>query len=440
MINRKSVIKSFYNLNKFIERTPLEFNNRLSKLYNCNIYFKREDKQLVRSFKVRGALNKILNLKDSDKKNGIVCASAGNHAQGFAYSCNKLNLKGDIFVPENTPLQKINRIKDFSNNTCNLHVFGNNFNECLGKSLEFANENNKSFIHPYDDYYTIEGQGTIAKEIYDEINPDYILGCIGGGGLISGIGLYAKNIHINNYKENDVIFEKEKLNFLDISLGKNLYKNIKIIGVEPSTCPSMYESIKNKSIVELEINDTFVDGATVSKVGNKTFNICSQVIDDIYISNVGKICETMLELYQEDGIIVEPAGALSVSALDQLDRNKIKDKNIVCVISGGNNDITRYPEVIERCLRYQGLKHYFIVKFLQKPGELKKFINNILGKDDDITRFEYMKKTNKEYGNVLIGIQLGKKENIINIEKELFNSNFEFIKINENDLLYSYLI
>ena len=207
--------------------------------------------------------------------------------------------------------------------------------------------------------------------------------------------------------------KKKKLNFLDISLGKNLYKNIKIIGVEPSTCPSMYESIKNKSIVELEINDTFVDGATVSKVGNKTFNICSQVIDDIYISKVGKICETMLELYQEDGIIVEPAGALSVSALDQLDRNKIKDKNIVCVISGGNNDITRYPEVIERCLRYQGLKHYFIVKFLQKPGELKKFINNILGKDDDITRFEYMKKTNKEYGNVLIGIH--------NIEKELFN-------------------
>ena len=213
-----------------------------------------------------------------------------------------------------------------------------------------------------------------------------------------------------------------------------------IVGAEPETCPSMKTSIENNKITELDVTDNFVDGATVSKVGNKTFNICSQVIDDIYISKVGKICETMLELYQEDGIIVEPAGALSVSALDQLDMNKIKDKNIVCVISGGNNDITRYPEVIERCLRYQGLKHYFIVKFLQKPGELKKFINNILGKDDDITRFEYMKKTNKEYGNVLIGIQLGKKENIINIEKELFNSNFEFIKINENDLLYSYLI
>ena len=429
IINRNSINNACKIISKYIDKTPLEYNSRLSNLYKCNIYLKREDKQTVRSFKVRGALNKILNLNNKDKQNGIVCASAGNHAQGFALACNKLDLYGDIFVPSNTPLQKISRINNFSNGTCKLHTIGNNFNECLDHALHFSEKNKKEFIHPYDDYHTIEGQGTIASEIYDIIDPDIIIGGIGGGGLMSGIGIFVKNININTYIEENILINNTTL--------KN---TCLVIGAEPSSCPSMKKSLESKSLLTVPIKDTFVDGATVSKVGRKTFNICSHVIDDIYVSDIGKICESMLELYQEDGIIAEPAGALPISILDQLDIKDIKDKNVVCIISGGNNDITRYPEVIERCLRYQGLKHYFIVKFLQKPGELKKFINNILGKDDDITRFEYMKKTNKEYGNVLIGIQLGKKENIINIEKELSNSNFEFIKINENDLLYSYLI
>jgi len=406
------ILKTYHNNKDIIDKTPLHKNNRLSRKYGCNIFLKREDLQLVRSFKVRGAYNKLLRLSTKDKQKGIVCASAGNHAQGVAYSCSILNIKSDIFIPENTPLQKIKSIEKFSNETCNIHIIGCNFDECLYNAKEYCNKNNKIFIHPFDDMDIINGQGTIAVEIYEKIKPDIIIGCIGGGGLMSGISLYSK--HIN--------------------------PDCKLYGVESENCNAMYSSIKKDSIIKLENCDTFVDGAAVSRVGELTFDICKKYLEEILLVNNGYLCKQMIELYQDDGIITEPAGALAISGLSKLDPNIIKDKNVVCIVSGGNNDITRYPEINEIALRYDNLKHYFIIKFGQKPGILKKFVNNILGPHDDITRFEYIKKTNKSLGQVFVGIELSHPDNLQNIITNLEENKFNYKYINEDELLMSYLV
>ena len=410
-VNLDKIYQSHNKMKNIVINTPLEFNSRLSQKYNSNIYIKREDLQTVRSFKIRGAFNKINNLSPKQKEKGIVCASAGNHAQGVALSSKNLDITADIFIPETTPKQKITRITNFLNNKSNIHLIGSNFNECLEYSLEFTKKKDKSFIHPYNDIDTIIGQATIAKEIYENIDPDFILGSVGGGGLMSGCSLYSRFIK----------------------------PSCKLYGIEPSTCPSMLKSIEKGDLVQLEINDNFVDGATVSKVGDITFEVCRDNLDKIYEVSIGKLRETMLELYQDDGIIAEPAVALPIAALDNI-RQEIKGKNVVCILSGGNNDLTRYPEVIERYLRYKKLKHYYIIQFGQKPGELKKFINNVLGPDDDITRFEYIKKTNKNFGNVLIGIELKKPDDIKLISEQLKKNNFNYTKINEDDLIYSFLV
>ena len=412
------VTESIRNYLKYnvILNTPLELNQRLSKKYNCNIYLKREDLQTVRSFKIRGAFNKIYNLKNEEKLKGVVCASAGNHAQGVALTCSTLKIKSDIFIPEQTPLQKAERIKYFGGDYCTVYKIGKNFNDCLNKSLEFCKNKEKVFIHPYNDIYTILGQATIAHEIYQSIKPDIILTTIGGGGIASGISLY------NSEMKNDC----------------------KIIGVEADTCDGMYQSIKNNKVTMIDIIDDFIDGASVSKVGDLTFNICKKYLDRIEIVETGKVCETLLDIYQNDGIISEPAGALPISCLDNMESSEIKGKNIVCILSGGNNDVSRYPEITERCLIHQNLKHYYLVRFAQTPGQLKKFINSVLGENDDICRFEYIKKTNKEFGDVLIGIQVSEPSNIIKINYELEKNNFDYIKLNkdsvESSLLYSYLV
>ena len=417
---------SIYDVNKISKRisnlviqSPLEKNERLSKLYNANIFLKREDLQKTRSFKIRGSYNKILNIYNNNLSKvfpEIICASAGNHAQGVALSCNHLNLPCTIFIPSKTPLQKINRIKHFGNNQCTIKLTNDGFNECLDEALLYSNNMNSVFVHPYNDYDVICGQSTIAYEIFDKIQPDIILSGIGGGGLISGISLYKHEFcKVNNTK-------------------------CKIIGIEPETCPSMKLSILNDNIIDCFVTDNFVDGATVSKVGDITYSICKKHIDDIYTVNIGKICETILDLYTEDGIISEPAGSLSISALDMLNKNDIKGKNIVCILSGGNNDISRYPEIRDRYLSYMGLKHYYLIQFAQKPGELKTFINDILGPNDDIVRFEYIKKTNIKYGNVLIGLELEKIENNIIIEEKLQQFGIQYLKLNEEHILYNYLI
>ena len=422
LLPNKSFLKQvnviYKEIKKHIIKTPLLYNKRLSDKFGTNIYFKREDLQTVRSFKIRGALNKIIKT-DSQT---IVTASAGNHAQGVAYGCQILNKKGFIIVPNTTPKQKIDRINYFGKDNINIIQYGDTFIDSLQHALDLSNKKNYPFIHPYDDYDVIEGQATIGKEIYNEIKPDIIMSCVGGGGLISGLGTYFKNID----------------------------NNIKIFGVEPKGADSLKLSLELKNRIHLQNVDNFVDGASVAQIGKINFDICQKVVDKVFVVSNGKLSYDMIDCYQNDGIILEPAGALAVSGLEELinyykinlpeEYNNFCNKNIVCILSGGNNDISRYNEIIELSLCYQNLKHYFILRFVQKPNELKSFINNVLGPNDDIVRFEYIKKTNKNHGNVLIGIELKNQKDINNIIKNLEYYNFEYKKINENEIEYQLLI
>lgn len=410
--------RAYNRITPYIRRTPLEYNKRLSDKYNSRVYFKREDLQVCRSFKIRGALNKIIGLSPDQKQNGIVCASAGNHAQGVAFSAQELSITADIFLPNTTPLQKINRIKYLMGGNERLHIMGNTFNECLTDALEYTTTHNKTFIHPYNDHDVIIGQGTIGLELFDDpdLTPATIIGAIGGGGLMAGISSYGTSI-----SKTEVVY----------------------IGVEPLGCPSMKESISVGFPVELTPADNFVDGATVSLVGDKTFDICRNNLNNIYTIETGKICETMIDLYQEEGIITEPAGALSVSSLDAVYISQpelIVNQTVVCIISGGNNDITRYPDIVDKCLQYQGLKVYYIIQFIQRPGELKNFVNGVINEKCDVVRFEYIKKTNKGFGDVLLGIELENKDDSVYIEDKMTENMFTYTKINGNEQLFSYLV
>jgi threonine dehydratase len=406
----KKIIKKIIKKNNkmtLIRRTPLHICEYLSNKYKCNIYLKREDLQKVRSFKIRGAYNKIMN--NLSTNNIYVTASAGNHAQGVAYVCSKIKKKHYIFLPQNTPKQKIERIKYFGGNYLNLNIINDNLNNILQISQKFSEENNYNYIHPFDDKDVIMGQGKILSEIYDEITPDLLIVPVGGGGLISGILEY-----------------KEKLNI-----------NTQIIGVEPQGSCSLYNSLKYKKITSIENNDDFVDGASVKTVGNLNFKICNKhnlSHENIKLINNNHLCHTLVELYQNEGIISEPAGALSISALDKIDKKLLKNKNIVCIISGGNNDIMRYSTFIEKSLIHAGLKHYFIIKFNQVPGELKDFVNKITSDTIDITRFEYLKKNNDK-GNVLIGLDLTYKEQLNTLLKNMNNNNIKYTKINHDEYL-----
>jgi len=393
-----------------VKTTELLFSDYYSTKYNSNIYIKREDQQVVRSFKIRGAFNKINNLTSLQREKGVVCASAGNHAQGFGYTCQKLGIIGHIFLPETTPKQKIDRIKYFSKEFCTLHVYGSNFAQTLRRAQEFCETNNMVFVHPYDDFETIIGQATIGLEILGDLpNVDYIICPVGGGGLISGIGKYAKNIN----------------------------PNVKIIGVEPLQCPSMKRAIEEHSRPVIDCSDSFVDGATVNQAGEHTLEICKDVVDEIILVSNGRLCCEIVDLYQIEGLITEPAGALSLACLDQLD---IKNKNVVCLLSGSNNDLMRYPDIVNKAQIYKNLRHYIIVKFIQKAGQLKDFLTNILGPTDDIIKFEYIKKTNNNFGNVLVGLEVMTPSDVELIYSKMEEKGFQFTKINDNDQLFEFLV
>jgi len=403
---------AYEKLNNIILETPLEFSQRLSRKYKAKIYFKREDLNETRSFKIRGAFNKILSLNKNQLKNGVVTASAGNHAQGVALACFKLKIKGVIFMPQVTPLQKVQRVKYFGDDFVECKLIGSNFDEAQKQAQKFAKEKNAVYIHPFDDLDVIAGQGTIAFEIYKSLpNIDYVLAGVGGGGLISGIGAYLKS--------------KDK--------------KIKVFGVEPFGASAMYQSLKANKIIELKNVDTFVDGAAVRKPGKITFNLCKKYVDKVLVVPEGAVAQTMIELYQNEGIITEPAGALAPSTLELI-KNEIKNKTVVCVISGGNNDVLRYPEILERSLVYQGKKHYFLIEFAQKPGQLRSFLNNVLGPQDDIVLFEYIKKNNKEKGPALVGIELQNPKDLKPLLEKLKKFGFTYKKISADDPLYSYLI
>lgn len=407
---------SFHNaaqrLQKIVTRTPLMFNVNLSKKYQCNIFLKREDLQVVRSYKIRGAYNMMSSLPAEQLNKGVVCASAGNHAQGFAYSCKKLNVKGVVFMPIITPKQKVTQVRMFGEHYVEIKLVGDTFDDCAIAAKQFTEANCMVFIPPFDDLRIIEGQGTVGVEILeDQSDVDYLFIPVGGGGLSAGVGAYFKTYS----------------------------PKTKIIGVEPEGAPSMLEALKAGHPVELKSIERFVDGAAVKRVGDVTFSICKEVLDDMHLVNEGKVCSTILKLYNEDAIVVEPAGAMSIAVLDDY-AEQIKGKNVVCIVSGSNNDIDRMQEIKERSLQYEGLKHYFLISFAQRPGALKEFVNNVLGPTDDITRFEYMQKTNKENGPALVGVELQSRHDYDLLLKNMQASNIGFSEINKDDQLFGYLI
>ena len=409
----EDIIKAGQALKGIINKTPLQRNDILSEKYNCNLYLKREDLQVVRSFKIRGAYNLIQSIPSEKLINGVVCASAGNHAQGVAYSCKALGIPGNIFMPSTTPRQKVSQVKRFGENFVEVVLTGDTFDDAFYEAKAHCEAENKYFIHPFDDPLVIAGQGTIAIEILNDLeNPvDYVFGAIGGGGMMSGVGTYIKR----------------------------LSPATKIIGVEPQGACSMKQSLDKNEVVTLDKIDKFVDGAAVKRVGDLTFEICQEVLDDVLVVSEGKVCTTILEMYNENAIVVEPAGALPIAALDGY-RDQIKGKTIVCIISGGNNDIERTPEIKERSLLDQGLKHYFIINFPQRPGALKEFVVDVLGPNDDITRFEYTQVNNKEKGPTLVGIELTRKEDYQTLIEKMDKKGIQYTIINDNQELFDLLI
>ena len=359
--------------------TPLSPSLRYSKQFKANVLFKREDLQQVRSYKIRGAYNKISSLTDEESSKGVVCASAGNHAQGVALSCKILKIKGTIYMPAPTPKQKVEQVNMFGEDYIEIKLIGDTFDDAYYEALQECEALNKTFIHPFNDKKVIEGQATVGLEILEQATEpiDYVFVPVGGGGLAAGLS----------------------------TVFKELSPNTKIIGVEPEGAPSMTLSIKNNKNTELENIEKFVDGAAVKRVGDLTFPICKQNLGAMITVPEGKVCQTILELYNKDAIVVEPAGALSIAALDFY-ADIIKGKNVVCVVSGSNNDFTRAAEIKERALLYANLKHYFIVIFPQRAGALKQFVVDILGPNDDITHFRYTKNTNRENGTAVVGIEL----------------------------------
>jgi threonine dehydratase len=395
-----------------VKNTPLQFNKRISEHYEANVYLKREDLQIVRSYKLRGAYNMLHSIEAGVLEKGVVCASAGNHAQGFAFSCSKLKIKGIIFMPKTTPKQKIRQTKMFGNEFVEIILEGDTFDDCANVAKKYTAEHDMTFIPPFDHPRIIEGQGTIAMEILEELKDiDYIFVPIGGGGLCSGIGAYIKTYS----------------------------PNTKIIGVEPKHAACMKAAFEAGAPTTLKTIDKFVDGAAVQRAGDVTYSICKEVVDDICLIPEGEICSAILRIYNEDAIVIEPAGALAPAAIKHY-KEEIKGKNVVCIISGSNNDIDRMQEIKERSLQFEGLKHYFIIRFTQRPSALKDFVNKVLGPHDDIVRFEYMKKNEKENGPALVGIELNSKEDYDSLISRMHEYDYDFTLLNKDSDLFRYLV
>ena len=400
-------------LEEILTPTPFQRNNNLSDIYDAEVYLKREDLQMVRSYKIRGAYNKIRSIDPDNMKNGIVCASAGNHAQGVAFSCSKLKIMGSIFMPVTTPKQKIEQVRMFGREYIEIVLTGDTFDAANSAAIAYAAENNKTFIPPFDDPKVMEGQGTIGLEIMQQSHEplDYIFVPIGGGGLASGLGSYIKQMS----------------------------PSTKVIGVEPGGAPCMKAAIENGGVVKLAEIDKFVDGAAVQQAGTFTYEVCKQVLDDIVVVPEGAVCTTIIHMYNKSAIVVEPAGALAVAAL-KFYKDKIKGKRVACIVSGSNNDITRMEEIREKSLLYEGLKHYFIVNFPQKSGAILSFIQNVIGSSADLVHIQYIKKTNKNFGPALIGIELADKADFEPFLQRMRDNGFAYEYINENNQLFEILI
>ncbi|BBI31479.1 threonine ammonia-lyase IlvA [Cohnella abietis] len=414
LVSLADILAAHRVLQEVVTATPLQHNKALSAKFDCNVYLKREDLQVVRSFKIRGAYNLIASLSEEERSQGVICASAGNHAQGVAFSCHKLDIPGIIYMPATTPRQKINQVRLFGGDRVDIRLIGDTFDDAYAEAVRVSKEEGLPFVHPFDDARIVAGNATVGKEIIEGGEPaiDMLLVTIGGGGLAAGVSTYIKAIS----------------------------PSTQIIGVEPEGAPAMKQALEAKQVITLPEIDKFVDGAAVKRVGELTYELCRDLLDDIIIVPEGRVCTTILELYNEHAIVAEPAGALTVAALSALDPNDIRGKNVVCIISGGNNDIDRMQEIKERSLIYEGLKHYFMINFPQRSGALREFLDDILGPNDDIVQFEYTKKHNKENGPALVGIELKSPEDYESLVVKMNNKGFQFIELNKDPLLFNLLI
>ncbi|MFD0589532.1 threonine ammonia-lyase IlvA [Paenibacillus sp. GCM10027627] len=412
-IGLEEIVQAQMHLKDVISRTPLQYNRVLSERYQCQVWLKREDLQVVRSFKIRGAYHLMRSLSPDETAKGVVCASAGNHAQGVAYSCQTLGIHGKIYMPSTTPRQKVKQVSFFGGDKVEVVLTGDTFDDAYAEAIKESERNGMAFIHPFDDRKIIAGNGTVGQELMEKADsaPDYIFVTVGGGGLAAGVASYIKIVAPQS----------------------------KIIGVEPEGAPSLRASLDAGHVVPLEQIEKFVDGAAVKRIGDLTFSICRDLLDDVVTVPEGKVCTTLLDLYNENAIVAEPAGALPIAALDAY-RDQIMGKTVVCVVSGGNNDVDRMQEIKERSLIYEGYKHYFMVSFPQRAGALREFLDQVLGPNDDITRFEYTKKSNKDNGPALVGIELKHREDYAPLVDRMSKKGFQFLELNKDPVLFNLLI
>ena len=392
--------------------TPIERCARLSDATNTTVWLKREDLQVVRSYKVRGAYNVMSQLSPAERAAGVVCASAGNHAQGVAFACRALGIKGRIYLPNTTPRQKRDRIRSHGGGMVQLVLFGDTYDDAATAALADADRSGSVQEPPFDESRTIAGQGTVVREILQQLGrpPDVLVVPVGGGGLIAGIVAYLR----------------------DRAPG------VSVVGVEPAGAPSMAAALGAGAPVRLDTMDPFVDGAAVRSVGSVPFGVVAAARTPIVAVDEGAICTEMLALYQNEGIIAEPAGALAVAALPALDL--AAGATVVALISGGNNDVSRYGEIVERSLVHLGLKHYFLVDFPQEPGALRRFLDEVLGPEDDITLFEYVKRSNRETGPALVGVELARAADLEPLVERMDASPMTCTRIEPGDPLFRFLV
>ena len=394
--------------------TPLQLSDRLSATTGANVYLKREDLQTVRSYKLRGAYNLLVQLSDQELAAGVVCSSAGNHAQGFAYACRTLGIRGRVYVPAKTPKQKRDRIRYHGGEFIELIVGGSTYDLAAEAALADVERTGATLVPPFDDPRTMAGQGTIAVEILSQLDgePDLVVVPVGGGGCIAGITTY---------------------------LAERTSKT-SVLGIEPAGAAAMMAALANGGPVTLDHVDQFVDGAAVSRAGRLTYAALAAAGNMVSITTVdeGAVCTAMLDLYQNEGIIAEPAGALAVTGLLEADIEP--GSTVVCLVSGGNNDVSRYGEILERSLVHLGLKHYFLVDFPQEPGALRRFLDGVLGPNDDITLFEYVKRNNRETGEALVGIELGSAAGLDGLLERMRATEMQIEAIEPGSPAYRYLL
>lgn len=400
-------------LRPVVTRTPLERNERLSRRFHAEVLLKREDLQVVRSYKLRGAYYRIAVLTGSERGKGVVCASAGNHAQGVSFACARLGMVGTIYMPTNTPRQKVGRVRSFGGPTVTVRLWGDTFDAAKEAALREAETSGATFIDPFDDPLVIAGQATVAVEIAEQLGDpaDWVVGPVGGGGLMAGVGTYLKQV----------------------------CPGVQVAGVEPAGAASMQAAFAASGPVTLAAVDTFVDGAAVRRVGALPYRMCRASLDRLLTVAEGAVCGAMIDLYQNEGIVTEPAGALAVTALDAL-ADEIAGKRVVCIVSGGNNDLARYPEILERSLVHQGLKHYFLIAFAQAPGALRRYIDEALGPEDDITLFEYVKKNNREFGPALVGIEQSAPDQLAPLLARMDGLGLEYELLDAGNPLRRFLV